>query len=794
MNLSDLQNGDSAVIVRVSGHGAFRRRIIEMGFVRGQKVTSMLNSPLNDPVKYGVMGYEVSLRRSEAAMIEVLPEDEANQPLPDGPEEAPNANDPTNRRPSADAQSAPRKNEINVALVGNPNSGKTSLFNVISGGREHVGNYSGVTVAAKTGHVTYKGYRFNITDLPGTYSLSAYSPEERYVRQHILDRRPDVILNVVVASNLERNLYLTTELIDLSQPTVIALNMYDELEASGATLNHEKLGGMIGIPMVPTVARTSEGIDTLLDTIIDLFEGRNRVTRQVNINYGTTIEPELAIVTRLMQKSDELPRQFPPRYWALKLLEGDTEAQRTLRSCAAYPEWKAAAERGAEKIHRLLAEQTEAAVIDRKYGYIAGALRKVYTPGTVDLNRATDRIDRIVAHKWLGFPIFIFLMWLTFSTTFWLGKYPQDWIEAAFAWLGEMLRAHMSEGPLRDLLADGVIGGVGSVTVFLPNILLLYLFISLMEDSGYMARAAFIMDRIMHRIGLHGKSFIPMLMGFGCNVPAIMATRTIESHSSRLITILIDPFMSCSARLPVYILLVGTFFSATAGTVLISLYAFGILMAALTAVLLRRGVFKADETPFVMELPPYRMPTVRATLKHMWDKAEQYMRKIGGVILVISIIIWFLSYYPRTEVPTDTTLDPVALSEMQYENSFLGRIGKFCQPLVAPMDFNWKATVALLSGAAAKEVIVSTLGVLYSNADEASLSGTLAASGDFTQRSALAFLIFILLYCPCIASLAAIGNETGSRKWVAFSILYNTGVAWLMSYGVYHLAGLFLSA
>ena len=765
MNLSDLQNGDSAVIVRVSGHGAFRRRIIEMGFVRGQKVTSMLNSPLNDPVKYGVMGYEVSLRRSEAAMIEVLPEDEANQPLPDGPEEAPNANDPTDRRPSADAQPAPRKNEINVALVGNPNSGKTSLFNVISGGREHVGNYSGVTVAAKTGHVTYKGYRFNITDLPGTYSLSAYSPEERYVRQHILDRRPDVILNVVVASNLERNLYLTTELIDLSQPTVIALNMYDELEASGATLNHEKLGGMIGIPMVPTVARTGDGIDTLLDTIIDLFEGRNRVTRQVNINYGTTIEPELAIVSRLMQQSDELPRQFPPRYWALKLLEGDTEAQRTLRSCAAYPEWKAAAERGAEKIHRLLAEQTEAAVI-----------------------------DRIVAHKWLGFPIFIFLMWLTFSTTFWLGKYPQDWIEAAFAWLGEMLRARMSEGPLRDLLADGVIGGVGSVTVFLPNILLLYFFISLMEDSGYMARAAFIMDRIMHRIGLHGKSFIPMLMGFGCNVPAIMATRTIESHSSRLITILIDPFMSCSARLPVYILLVGTFFSATAGTVLISLYAFGILMAALTAVLLRRGVFKADETPFVMELPPYRMPTVRATLKHMWDKAEQYMRKIGGVILVISIIIWFLSYYPRTEVPTDTTLDPVALSEMQYENSFLGRIGKFCQPLVAPMDFNWKATVALLSGAAAKEVIVSTLGVLYSNADEASLSGTLAASGDFTQRSALAFLIFILLYCPCIASLAAIGNETGSRKWVAFSILYNTGVAWLMSYGVYHLAGLFLSA
>ena len=790
MNLSDLQNGDSAVIVRVSGHGAFRRRIIEMGFVRGQKVTSLLNSPLNDPVKYGVMGYEVSLRRSEAAMIEVMHEYEANLPLPDDEADTTDAASPPTQPHSA--QPVKRKNEINVALVGNPNSGKTSLFNVISGGREHVGNYSGVTVAAKTGHVTYKGYRFNITDLPGTYSLSAYSPEERYVRQHILDRRPDVILNVVVASNLERNLYLTTELIDLSQPTVIALNMYDELEASGATLNHEKLGGMIGIPMVPTVARTSEGIDTLLDTIIDLFEGRNRVTRQVNINYGTTIEPELAIVTRLMQQSDDLPRQFPPRYWALKLLEGDTEAQRTLRSCAAYPEWKAAAERGAEKIHRLLAEQTEAAVIDRKYGYIAGALRKVYTPGTVDLNRTTDRIDRIVAHKWLGFPIFIFLMWLTFSTTFWLGKYPQDWIEAAFGWFGELLRTWMPEGPLRDLLADGVIGGVGSVTVFLPNILLLYLFISLMEDSGYMARAAFIMDRLMHRIGLHGKSFIPMLMGFGCNVPAIMATRTIESHSSRLITILINPFMSCSARLPVYILLVGTFFSRSAGTVLISLYALGILMAALTAIVLRRGVFKADETPFVMELPPYRLPTLRATLKHMWDKGEQYMKKIGGVILLISIIIWFLSYYPHTT--PDASASPATQSEMQYEHSYLGRIGKFFQPVMAPMHLNWKATVALLSGAAAKEVIVSTMGVLYSNADEATLSDTLVASDDFTPRSALSFLVFILLYCPCIASLATIAHETGSRKWVAFSVLYNTGVAWVMAYGVYLLSGTFWGA
>ena len=792
MNLSDLQNGDSAVIVRVSGHGAFRRRIIEMGFVRGQKVTSLLNSPLNDPVKYGVMGYEVSLRRSEAAMIEVMHEYEANLPLPDDEADTPDAASPHNQPHSA--QPVKRKNEINVALVGNPNSGKTSLFNVISGGREHVGNYSGVTVAAKTGHVTYKGYRFNITDLPGTYSLSAYSPEERFVRQHIFDRRPDVILNVVVASNLERNLYLTTELIDLGQPTIAALNMYDELKKSGAQLNYAKLGGMIGVPMVPTVARTGDGINTLLDTIIDVFEGRNRVERQVNINYGTTIEPELATLSRLMQHSDDLPHQFPPRYWALKFLEGDTEAQRTLRSCTAFAEWRAAAERGTEALNRLLGENVEAAVIDRKYGYIAGALRKTYTPGANDMNRTTDRIDRIVAHKWLGFPIFILLMWLTFTTTFQLGQFPQDWIEAAFGWLGDLVRTWMPQGPLRDLLADGVIGGVGSVTVFLPNILLLYLFISLMEDSGYMARAAFIMDRLMHRIGLHGKSFIPMLMGFGCNVPAIMATRTIESHSSRLITILINPFMSCSARLPVYILLVGTFFSHSAGTVLISLYALGILMAALTAIVLRRGVFKADETPFVMELPPYRLPTLRATLKHMWDKGEQYMKKIGGVILLISIIIWFLSYYPRTTPDASASVDPVEQAEAQYEHSYLGRIGKFFQPVMAPMHLNWKATVALLSGAAAKEVIVSTMGVLYSNADEATLSDTLAASGDFTPRSALSFLVFILLYCPCIASLATIAHETGNRKWVAFSVLYNTGVAWVMAYGVYLLSGTFWGA
>ena len=794
MKLSDLHNGESGVIVRVTGHGAFRRRIIEMGFVRGQHVTSVLNSPLNDPVKYSVMGYEVSLRRSEAAMIEVLSEKEAEKAVEET-KEAHRTNGTADNETTVTHNGSPsvarHRNEIRIALVGNPNSGKTSLFNVLSGGREHVGNYSGVTVAAKSGHFTYNGYKFSITDLPGTYSLSPYSPEERYVRQHIFDNQPDVIINVVSASNLERNLYLTTELIDLSQPTVVALNMYDELTASGATLDYHHLGAMIGIPMTPTVAKNGKGLNELLNKVIDIFENRSAIQRHIRINYGMAIEPEVDKLSKKMQAADELPYQFPPRYWALKMLEDDSEAERMLSQCRNYAAWKDLADHAETRLKRQLNDDIETTVIDFKYGFIAGALQEVYVPGNQDIQRKTGFIDRLVANRWLGFPIFIFLMWITFMTTFWLGAFPQEWIETGFARLGEWITSSMADGALKDLLVNGIIGGVGSVAVFLPNILVLYLFISLMEDSGYMARAAFIMDRIMHRMGLHGKSFIPLLMGFGCNVPAIMATRTIESHSSRLITILINPFMSCSARLPVYLLLAGTFFPNSAGTVLVLLYFFGIGVAVITARLLRWGVFKADETPFVMELPPYRMPTLRATLRHMWDKGEQYLRKIGGVVLVASVIIWFLSYYPRPSADMPAVAETEVAASQQYENSYLGRLGKFCEPVVHPLGLNWKAAIALISGSPAKEVIVSTLGVLYSNEDETTLSNTLLASGDFTPRSALAFLVFVLLYFPCIASIAAIAKETGSRKWAAFSIIYNTCIAWIAAFAVYHLADFF---
>ena len=799
MFLSELKTGESAVVVKVLGHGGFRRRILEMGFVRGQRVEAVLNAPLRDPIKYRIMGYEVSLRRSEAAMVQILTTYEARGI-------AGLADDATS--PNDDYQHIlnERIREINVAFVGNPNSGKTSLFNALSGGHEHVGNYSGVTVDAKMGSLNYKGYKINITDLPGTYALSAYTPEELFVRRHLIEQMPDVVVNAVVASNLERNLYLTTELIDLNPKMVVALSMYDELESSGAKLDYEKLGMMIGVPMVPVVARDGRGLDKLLDEIIITYEGQNPKVRHIHINYSMTIESEIAQLSRLMKSNlAELPNCFPPRYWAIKMLEGDKNAEMMLSSAEQFKQWKMQSIKGSARIITALGEDVESAITNEKYGFIEGALAETYTPGDGDdKNAKTSIIDRIVTHKYLGLPLFMLVMFVMFWATFTLGAYPQECIEALFTWVGSLVSNLMQPGPLRDLLVDGIIGGVGAVAVFLPNILILYLFISLMEDSGYMARAAFIMDKLMHLAGLHGKSFIPLVMGFGCNVPAIMATRTIESRSSRLITILINPFMSCSARLPVFILLAGTFFPEHAGAMLFAIYLFGGVVAILTARVLRKFMFGADETPFVMELPPYRIPTLNATLRHMWERSEQYLKKIGGLILVAAVIIWFLSYYPRPQdsVVEPDTIENVAMADMsdtaaalQSENSYLGRIGKVCEPVMEPLGLDWRASVAMLSGAAAKEIVVSTLGVLYAvddaEEDNASLSQKLVASGNYSRSAALAMMIFILLYFPCIATVMAIAHEAGGWKWALFSILYNTLLAWVLAFVVYRLGILF---
>ena len=778
MRLSELKTGQSATILKVLGHGGFRRRIMEMGFVRGKRVDVLQNAPLRDPIKYKIMDYEVSLRRSEAAMIEVITTEEAQQRLSVTGEAASMPGD----RGLEEVISSQHRT-INVALIGNPNSGKTSLFNAISGGHEHVGNYSGVTVDAKRGEYRYKGYKFVITDLPGTYALSAYTPEELYVRRHLINNTPDVVINAVVASNLERNLYLTTELIDIDPKMVVALNMYDELEASGAVLDYEQLGAMLGVPMVPVVAKTGRGLQTLLDTVIAVYENEDPRVRHIHINNGAVIEQALRPLYESMKSDrDELPKHFPPRYFAMKLLERDKEVEAQLADSPHFAEWCALRDRAVPQVEQELGEDVETAFANQKYGFISGALKETYTPGGKEQAQTTHIIDAFVTHKLWGFPIFFFLMWLMFYCTFHVGQYPQEWIEMLVDWIGSGLQRAMPDGAFKDLLIEGVIGGVGSVIVFLPNIIILYLFISFMEDSGYLARAAFIMDRVMHRIGLHGKSFIPLVMGFGCNVPAIMATRTIESRSSRLITVLITPFMSCSARLPIYILFVGTFFPAHGGVVLLGLYLLGIVLAVVTARLMRRFLYKVDETPFVMELPPYRIPTLRATLSHMWDKSAQYLRKMGGLILVASLIVWFLSYFPRPEAGEPQI--------EHYENSYLGRLGRWCEPAVEPLGLNWKAGVAILSGVSAKEIVVSTLGVLYSEdatISEASLSQTLRASGDFTPQSALAFLVFILLYFPCIATVVAVRNEAG-RGWALASMLYSTAVAWFVAWAVYRIA------
>ena len=782
MRLSDLKTGETATIVKVLGYGGFRRRIMEMGFVRGQEVKVILDAPLKDPIEYHIMGYDISLRRKEAEMIVVMTREEAgnlisteSSSLIDSEDIVMQAIDTSHKH-------------ISIGLVGNPNSGKTSLFNTLCGRSEHVGNYSGVTVDAKRGTMQYKGYTLEVTDLPGTYALSAYSPEEVYVRRHIINHTPDIILNTVVASNLERNLYLTTELIDISPKMVIALNMYDELERSGASFDHEALGEMIGLPMIPVVAPTGQGIEQLLDAIISVYENQDQRVRHIHIGYGTVIEENLAALnTDMRQHREELVAHFPPRYYALKLIEGDKEICSLLESAPHYDRWSTMAKTAREDIEQALGEDIETALAGQKYGFISGALKETYTASERKRNTIGDKIDEIVTHRIWGYPIFFALMWFMFYCTFTLGAYPQDWIDAGVGWLYNAVRGIMSEGPLRDMLTDGVISGVGSVLVFLPNIMILYLFISILEDSGYLARAAFIMDKVMHRMGVHGKSFIPMIMGFGCNVPAVMACRTIECRTSRIITIMVTPFMSCSARLPIYMMIVGIFFPTHAGTVLFLLYLFGMIMAIVSARLMRRFMFREQEAPFVMELSPYRIPTAKATLRHMWSKCAQYLKKMGGLILIASITVWLLSYYPRPK-------ESIEVETPRYEQSYMGKIGEWCQPLFESMDMEWQATVALLSGIPAKEIVVSTMNVLYSQPQDEEAESDDVLSKDVSRRmagtmstaTAVAFLIFSLLYLPCIATIMAIGSEL-NWKWAVGSAIYNTAIAWILAWIAYHI-------
>jgi len=769
-----------------------------MGFVRGKEVTVIKAAPLQDPIEYRILGYNVSLRQSEARLIEVMTPEDYLKDIP--------GSDGNNGHTRILEEESLRNNNrdigkvIEVALVGNPNSGKTTLFNYASGSHERVGNFSGVTVDSKEGRFKLDGFIFNITDLPGTYSLSAYSPEEVFVRNQLFNAMPDVVVNVVDASNLERNLYLTTQLIDMDIRVVIALNMYDEFGKQGHLLEYKELGKLFGIPVIPTVSSKGVGIDDLFRQIIAVYEDRNPVVRHVHIHYGNELEKSIHRIQDVIWQDKDLASNISSRYLGIKLLEKDSELQERIRQTINFPQIMKTAEAEIHRLETSFREDSGTLITDARYGFIAGALKETLTlkTKTGPVKSRSERIDTFLTHRILGFPIFLFFLWIMFQSTFSLGAYPKHWIELGVAMTGRITSDLLPSGPLRDLLVDGIINGVGSVIVFLPNILILFFFISLMEDTGYMARAAFIMDKLMHKIGLHGQSFIPLIMGFGCNVPAIMVTRTLKDRNDRLLTMLINPFMSCSARLPVYILITGAIFPEHAGSVIFGLYLTGIVLAVLISLILKKTLFKSMEAPFVMELPPYRMPTTRVIFLHMWEKGQQYLRKMGGIILLAVILIWALEYFPG-----GSQVKP----EVRLEQSYISRIGKAVEPVIRPLGFDWRMGVSLITGMAAKEVVVSTMGVLFGASHyhekekNENLSSTLAKvtyqtgsrKGEqiFTPLAGISFLLFILIYMPCVAVIATVKRESGHWKWALFLMLYTTLLAWMVSFSVYQLGLLF---
>lgn len=717
--------------------------------------------------------------------------------------------------------------KIRIAIAGNPNSGKTTIFNNITGARQKVGNWPGVTVEKKEGIATYNGYTIQVVDLPGTYSLTAYSLEEIIARNYIIEEKPDLVVDVIDASTLERNLYLATQLIDLGVKLVFALNMVDVAQSRGLTVDHEKLSLLMGVPFVPTVGSKNQGTKDLLKTIVSVAEDRESVSRHIHINYGRELEEEIERFGELIRASTSFPDEHHSRWMGIKLLENDEEVIKEIEKSPSKR--KVLDQLGKSKAHlnEILGEDSETLMADRRYGFIRGALKETFRRTRSDRRYLSDQVDMVLTNRLLGFPIFIFFIWAMFQLTFSVGQYPMDWIDAGVGLLARFVGDLMGEGLLRDLIVDGIISGVGGVAVFLPNIFILFFCIALFEDTGYMARAAFIMDKVMHTVGLHGKSFIPMIMGFGCNVPAIMATRVLESRRDRILTILINPLISCSARLPVYVLIAGALFGAYAGNVIFSLYVIGIVLAILMGQIFKRTLFRGEIAPFVLELPPYRVPTLKGTLIHMWERGSIFIKKMSSVILVGSILVWALSSFPQTvnysrdydrekgkieeryamlKAGLDRTaqaekvqllsremnleiaeLEALRKDEFQ-QNSLLGRLGKAIAPFLRPLGFDWKGGVALLTGFVAKEIVVSTFGILYQvGEEEGEKSESLrTAIGDaMTPLIGYAFMVFVLVYTPCLATVAAIRRETGSWRWTGFSIGYSLTLAWILAFAIY---------
>lgn len=727
--------------------------------------------------------------------------------------------------------------KIVVAIGGNPNSGKTTIFNKLTGSRQKVGNWGGVTVEKKEGSVKYNGYQIIFIDLPGTYSLTAYSLEEIIARNFIVDEKPDVVIDIIDAGNLERNLYLAVQMIEMGGNFIFVLNMADIADKQGLVIDADKLGSFLGGPVVFTVGNRGIGVKSILDKVIEVYEKRERKTRAINISYGNELEEEIKGILEKIHSDGNLSEVYPPRWFSVKLLENDNDIKEKLKGssskCSVIMDQ---VELSRSHLNGIFHEEPENIITDQRYGFISGLLQDSISLSQKERVDFSQKIDKILTNKFIGIPILIFFIWLMFQVTFNIGSYPVNLIESGIALISRGISFILPDGFFRSLLIDGIISGVGGVVVFLPNILLLFLMISIFEDTGYMARAAFVMDRVMHIIGLHGKSFISMIMGFGCNVPAIMATRTLENEKDRILTILINPLMSCSARLPVYVLIAGAFFGRRAGNVIFLLYALGAILAILIGRLFRKTLFRGVSEPFVMELPPYRIPTVKSVIIHMWEKAVFFLKKMGTVILVGSIIIWFLSSFPimkeyskdyefekvtieeqyeqeasvlvpgteryslekeRLEEKRDTLITKLFKEKKQEEvyHSYIGKIGRAIGPFFRPLGFSWKEGIALITGFVAKEVVVSTLGVLYAGGEEGvkELGSILKVGSGLTPITAFAFLVFVLIYTPCLATIAVIKQETGGWKWAIFSIGYQISLAWVLAFLIVKIGGLLIA-
>ena len=825
MKLTELEIEEGFVVDKVATEGEIRQRIIEMGFTPGAKGWIVRKAPLGDPIEVHIMDYEISLRNSEAKGIEVSKSEEVEikkdriLKSSDTKKEKLelDSNLIENREDIYKKIKVPSNNtKLKVAIAGNPNCGKTTIFNALTGANYKVANYPGVTVERREKDMVYNGYTYDLIDLPGVYSLSAYSQDEVVACDVLLNEKPDFIIDVIDATNLERNLYLTLQLIELGIPIVCVLNMYEFAEKNGVKINEKILTDILRLPFIKVYGNKYESVLLILDKIEDMYKSGNKLNKDAAMRYGETVEKSIKTITDNMQGDLS---DLHKRWLAIKTFEKDERAIHSIRrECSNGGEVIETVNKEIIKLESSENAKSDSIMADKRYSYIRGALQEAVKKDNIRAFNFTEAADVVFLNKWLGIPIFLVVLWLIFKVTFTLGAYPQEWIDMGISALSDFVGGLLEGSPLiQSLVVDGIIGGVGAVLSFFPLVLILFVGISFLEDCGYMARAAFLMDKVMHRLGLHGQSFIPLFLGFGCSIPATMAARTLRNKKDRIVTVLITTFMSCGARVPVYLMFTAAFFSPKiAPTIMFSIYIIGVITAFIIAFILRKALFKGEETPFVMELPPYRAPRAKAVLRHMFDRGWMYIKKAGTYVFAASVIIWALMTFPQYEpneqeevslreqaiaIASEQELDiedeeiinteyDKVLSSEGLRRSYAGQIGRFIEPIIKPLGFDWRIGIALVAGGAAKEVLVSTIAqiVRVDEEDEASLTELLQNDPVFNPIVAYSLLLFVLLYFPCFAAIGVMGAEIGN-KWIPFIVVYTLAVAWIVSFVFYQIAG-----